>query len=177
MRKRPLQSTVPAEKSPIPAPTPEGWHTVLGVPNREEYRYDALSKWAQAEHQLPVDDLGENMPPAFYAGFDAGESFGYTFGFNNGANEAVRGLTGIPNRGMRQREQFTRRGNQYGVASTTIQEISADQLTAELVQILSAYAVLPSRDRVAACLDAMKSIPGIEWTRLATEQDEYEEGR
>ena len=140
-----------------------GWHQAHGVPDRDAFRTAAYQKW-DASPSNP-NAVGLEYRQCFDQGFDAGERYGYTFGFHNGAREAVVGLTGVPDRARRQRE-LIQQGNEQGLPVSKLQEINQDQLTAEIVQVLSAYAILPTAQKVRATVDAMKSL-GVEAIDIA----------
>jgi len=101
-------------------------------------------------------------PPyfAFCAGYEKGEAHGHTLGFNKGAKQAINGLIGVADRGDRARELAS--GNQLAKPKNNLEAITRDQLTAEICNILAQYAVMPVDARVAATIDALNSLPGVE---------------
>lgn len=97
---------------------------------------------------------------AFIAGYDKGEAHGYTLGFNKGAKQAINGLVGVADRGDRARELAS--GNSLSKPRNNLEAINRDQLTAEVCLILAQYAIMPVDARVAAVIDALNSLPGVE---------------
>lgn len=96
----------------------------------------------------------------FTAGFDAGEQHGYALGFAKGGEVTAKGLIGVPDRARREREQLlTLGGNRPPAApASKLENINADQLTAEICLVLTMYATLPLEVRVDAVFEALKSL-------------------
>jgi hypothetical protein len=110
-----------------------------------------------------------DLDAVFIKGFDAGERFGYTFGFHNGGATVSNQLL-APKRGENYLKG-TRRGNEVGRPRTALEEVTQDQLTAELAGLVAAYSILPTAQKVRAIMDVLRSLPGVEVDKLAIEQD------
>lgn len=140
-----------------------GLEPTLGVPDRDAV---IKSTWDAAPDKLGEDATRYQI---FLEGFDAGERFGYTFGFHNGGATVSNQLLAA-GRGQRYLEG-TRRGNEVGRPRTSLEEHTQDQLTAEIVGLMTAYAILPVAQRARALLDALRALPGVNISQLSIEQD------
>jgi hypothetical protein len=148
------------KNSPL-GPPPPGWRLNDNEDNETTSRDELVTKLFEDWSKKETAEYGEVQGwRAFEVGFTEGERVGYTRGFGDGAKQAVAGLIGDGQDGERARTLA--QGNMLQKPSTKYENVKADQLTAELVNVLSMYAILPTEVRIAATMDALRSLPTVE---------------
>lgn len=124
-----------------------------GPKDPKQFADELFSMW-QGTNPLATTEEG------FKVGFEKGHETGFAAGFNKGAKQGVEGLIGVQDRGERARKLAV--GNMLQKPSTKLEAMNADQLTAEVCNILAQYAILPVEVRVGSVLDALRALPGVD---------------
>lgn len=117
---------------------------------------------------MPAMPSGEEV---FEAGFTAGEQHGHTVGFAKGATTTIGQLTHSKGKG---RVRTLQSGNWLGEPETKLEAINSEQLTAEICALLAAYAVVRLDLKIAAVIDALNTLPGVD-LRFGPRPDTSEE--
>lgn len=147
----------------------KGLPPILGQVPYSEYErqpdiHDELPPREKLIADLFLQDYGTTDNTVALAAFDKGFHYGlargHADGFNQGAKTAINGLTGVADRGERARTLAS--GNSLSKPKNNLEAINRDQLTAEVCNVLAQYAVMPVDARVAAVIDALNSLPGVE---------------
>lgn len=126
---------------------------------REAHIATAYDRFCDAEKDMP-DDIKQSTGArtVFAGGFNAGEGYGHTIGFSRGAIETAKGLT--VSKGRASRQLYS--GNYIGTPETKLEALNQEQLTAEICALLAQYAIVPTDLKVAAVLDALNTLPGVD---------------
>jgi hypothetical protein len=160
--------------------TPKTEHTSGDVYENEaavaersaKFTYEDLieKEWRDLNEKVKPTQIDPiNGKDAFQAGFrrgwDISGELAAQTGFVNGAHTAIKQLT-APTKATRfEYVDPTKDNNELEQPRSNLESVRRDNLTAEIVNVLAAYAILPVDAKIAATLDALQSTFGVKFKR------------